>query len=120
MFKQQENNTVVREIDVIFPADGRGYKSAGTFKAELKILPEDLMNELADAPFAELVEEALVSVSDVGDAQGNPLPPEQAMEVVMRSPQAVSAIAKQIYEMHRGRPFAGDNGPRGGKSRRRR
>jgi len=120
MFKVQKNNTVKRRIEVLFPADGDGYESAGEFTAELKILSEERMEALADAPFVELVEEALVSVSDVGDADGNPLPQEQAMEAVLNSPQAVSAIAKQIYEMHRGRPFAGADGPRGGKSRRRR
>ena len=120
MFKVQKNNTVKRRVEVIFPADGDGYESAGEFTAELRLLSEDRMEELADAPFVELVEEALVGVADVGDADGNPLPADQAMEAVMNPPQAVSAIAKQIYEMHRGRPFAGADGSRGGKSRRRR
>lgn len=120
MFKVQPKNTVKRRIEVIFPADGDGYESAGTFMAELKILSEERMEALADAPFRELVEEALVSVSEVGDADGNELPPDQAMAAVLDSPQAVSAIAKEIYEINRGRPFAGVDSPRDRKSRRRR
>ena len=120
MFKVQPKNTVKRRIEVIFPADGEGYESAGSFVAELKLLREERMEALADAPFIELVEEALVSVAEVGDADGNELPPEQARAAVLDTPQAVSAIAKEIYEINRGRPFAGADSPRDRKPGRRR
>ena len=57
---------------------------------------------------------------ELGDADGNELPPEQARAAVLDTPQAVSAIAKEIYEINRGRPFAGADGPRDRKPGRRR
>ncbi len=88
MFKITKDRTFEREVTVVTPTDN-GF-TTGAFTAVFRVLPDEQLAE--SRTDAETARSVTVSVSNVGDADGNALDPDEALEAVLSDPCAITAI----------------------------
>lgn len=88
MFKITKDRTFEREVTVVTPLD-TGF-TTGVFTAVFRVLPD---GQLAESPTdEETARRVTASVSNVGDADGNAMDPDEALEAVLSNPCAITAI----------------------------
>ncbi len=94
MFKITKDRTFEREVTVVTPTD-KG-TTTGVFTGVFRLLPDNELDELnIDRDIATAV---LKSVKDVGDAEGNELPPDDALEAVLADTGAITAIVVLYFK----------------------
>jgi hypothetical protein len=100
MFKLIDNPTFTHVVKVMVPIDG-GHREE-TFKATYKVLKTNEINrfDLSDPGASrEFLCEAVVSLEDIADAQGNPLPySDELRDQVLALPYARSALARGYFD----------------------
>ena len=94
MFKITKDKTFEREVTVVTPTD-KG-STTGTFTGVFRILNEGALHELSDD--GDIARGVLKSVKDVGDENGNELPPDEALEAVLADTGAVTAITVLYFK----------------------
>ena len=100
MFKITESPEFTHKVVVAVPVDG-GFKEE-TLMARFRVVGQDQLSELADATpgnYGALVEKIVVSLDDLADAEGQPLPYNDAVrKAVMDLPYVRTALMRTYSE----------------------
>lgn len=102
MFKLSSNTTFKRQVTVVTPTDTGDTK--GTFTAQFRRLPQSRVDEvLTNAVEGDtdrgLLDEILVSVEGIADAEGNELPSsEETLKAVMDDACARVALVASYFD----------------------
>lgn len=105
MFKIAQAQTFEERVEVLIPT-GNGQYAKGSFMATFELISDD---ELKELPTDQATARRIVrSVREVGDANGEELPPDQALEAVLSNTCAVTAMvstyvnATRVKNLRRG------------------
>jgi hypothetical protein len=104
MYKINTERTFTRDVTVIFPGENN-QDSKGTLKATYRALSETEYADYKDALPIELLQKVLVSVSGIADQDGNPIPDDKALDLVLNDTFAVSALEAEYVNCTRLKNF---------------
>lgn len=93
MFIVDPNRTFVRTVTVYIPSGKTAFTKA-TFEAKFKQLSEDQIKEMQDDD-KRLLDEVLIEVHGVGDAEGNELSGADAVDLIKRDTSASAAAVSE-------------------------
>lgn len=97
MFKVNPDRTFKRSVTVFYPTDNPNKHDSGVFVAVFKQLDEDRIEQLQEEGNSRFIDEILVGAEKVGDAEGNQIPSDQAVELIKQdSCSAAATIAEYI------------------------
>lgn len=97
MFKVNPNREFDAVVKVYTPTPNGGH-TQGQFKARFRQLSEKRIQELRDESDSHLLDEVLLSVSEVGDADGNELPGDEALELIKDDSCAAAAAVSHYIK----------------------
>lgn len=93
MFKRRDNATWTKPVTVHFPEGG-----TGTFKCRFKSISQDEFETLLPQGDLAMFDAVVDGVDEVGDEDGNPLPPDQALDAIRADSCCVPAAVSQYIE----------------------
>ncbi len=105
MLKLKKVAIVCRQVMLRLPTDNPDTFNEGTFTVGVKILTKEKLKELADADLhdTEYLRQILVSVSGLGDEDGNPVEGDAALAEVYSGPWSTylqNAILQDYWEQY--------------------
>lgn len=88
------------KVTVRFATDKPGVFKEGDFTAEFKRIDQDKVDEMLDDEWAQsaVLDEVLVSVEGIGRSPSEPLPPEEALQLVKTHPECVGATVRAFFQ----------------------
>ncbi|EMT5435850.1 hypothetical protein WMR10_001399 [Stenotrophomonas maltophilia] len=103
MLKLKKTATVSRPVKLRLPTDNPDTFNEGTITVGVKILTKEQLKDLADAEIhdTEYLRQILVSVSGLGDENGNPIEGDEALAEVYTGPWSTylqNAILQDYWE----------------------
>jgi hypothetical protein len=104
MYKINQARTFVRDVTIIFPGqDGKDTK--GTIKATFNYLTNTEYDEAVALPDVDCFRKVVAGISGIGDANGQELPPDQALEQAANDPCLVSATLAEYVDCMKNKNF---------------
>lgn len=88
MLKLTRTNTIAMPVRIRLPTDKPNVFNEGTITCQVKIKSKDEIRQIVEAEIsdADLVRELVQDVSGLGDADGNPLQGDAAIEEIISGP----------------------------------
>lgn len=97
MFVVDPDRKFTRKVAVFTPTENGGH-TKGEFKATFKMIADDRIEELRNASDREFLDAVLVGVDGVGDAHGNALESDVAVDLVKSDSCACAAAVAEYID----------------------